>query len=506
MKYVNHVVAFALVCCGCWSGRGGTGTSMLVPGDVWIRDVTVVSAERDAPLLHAHVVIRAGRIASVGVETPGSARPGITVVDGAGKFLTPGLIDGHVHLAEVPGMSLADVASKPALVAAYFKQLPHSYLYFGFTTVVDLDVVDRARLEEIRKAELGPTVFDCGNALEIPNGYLMASLPPSERFERNPNFLYDPRQASSIPVNYPPEEHSPEAAVARVERAGGRCVKASYEPGYGDLAGKLPVPTLQMMQEVREASRRHHLPLLLHANSYEAHTFAVEAGVDAVVHGIFSGEGVENSTRDLSQKVLAVLDDERDSGMAYMPTSRVLSGLSDLYAPEFLDEPRLGHAIPADLVAWYRTDEGRWFANQLAASRFFKGRSPGQIRDMFGTVAQRGRATNYSAATGGRIVFGSDTPSAPTYANPPGYNGYLELRELEAIGLPPRQVLAAATTAAARLFNLDADYGTVAPGKTASLLLLRDDPMMSTAAWDSIETVIVRGRVVPRATLSAHSN
>jgi imidazolonepropionase-like amidohydrolase len=505
MKQVTRVVAFALVCCGCSMGRGGGTSPMLVAGDVWIRDVTVVSPERDAPLTHAHVVVRGGRIASVGVENPGSAAS-ITVVDGGGKFLTPGLIDGHVHLAEVPGMSSADVASKPALVAAYFKQLPRSYLYFGFTTVVDLNVVDRARLEEIRKAALGPAVFDCGNALEIANGYLMSSQPPSERFELNPNFLYDPRQASSIPAKYSPEEHSPEAAAARVEQAGGRCVKASYEPGYGDLAGKLPVPTLEMMDEVREASHRHHLPLLLHANSYEAHKFAVDARADAVVHGMFSGEGVEGSTRELSQNVLAVLDDERESGMAYMPTSRVLSGLSDLYAPEFLDDARMGHAVPADLVAWYRTDEGRWFAKQLAANRFFKGRSSSQIRDMFGTVAERGRATSYIGGTGGRIVFGSDTPSAPTYANPPGYNGYLELRELEAIGLSPHQILMAATVAAARLFKLDADYGIVAPGQIASLLLLRDDPMMSTAAWDSIETVIVQGRVVPRATLSAHSN
>jgi imidazolonepropionase-like amidohydrolase len=505
MKLLNVIVALALGCCACAGDRRGASSTPLVPGDVWIRDVTVVSPERDAPLLHAQVVVRGGRIASVGIEKPGSAE-GITVVDGTGKFLTPGLVDGHVHLAEVPGMSSADIASKPALVAAYFKQLPRSFLYFGFTTVVDLNVVDRARVDSIRKAELGPAVFDCGNALEIANGYLMASMPPAERFDRNPNFVYDPRQASSIPSKYSAEEHSAEAAAARVEQAGGRCVKASYEPGYGDQAGKLPVPTLEMMQDVREASHRHHLPLLLHANSYDAHKFAVDAGVDAVVHGMWNGGGLEDSARELSQKVLTVLDDERQSGIAYMPTSRVLSGLSDLFAPEFLDDARMGHAVPADLIAWYRTDEGRWFAKQLAASGFFRGRSPQQIRDMFGTVAQRGRATGYIAGTGGRIVFGSDTPSAPTYANPPGYNGYLELRELEAIGLAPRQILNSATAAAARLFKLDGDYGIVAPGKIASLLLLREDPMISTAAWDSIETVIVRGRVVPRATLSAHAN
>jgi imidazolonepropionase-like amidohydrolase len=502
MKHLIVLLVVAVAgCSGCSSSRAGTST--LAPGDVWIKDVTVVSPDRSAPLPHAHVIVRAGRIASVSVDSPDPAA-GITVVDGAGQFLTPGLIDGHTHLAEVPGMTPQQIASHPSIAAAYFKQLPRSYLYFGFTTVVDLNVVDPARVEQIRQADAGPAVFDCGNALANANGYLMAYLPSPERFERNPNFLYDPRQASSIPKQYSPAEHSPEAAVTRVANGGGRCVKSSYETGFGDLAGKLPVLTVEMMRQVRDASHRHHLPLLLHANSLEAHRFAVEAGADAVVHGLWSGEGLELADSELAQPVQDVLDAERTAGMAYMPTSRVLSGLAELFAPAFLDDGHLSQALPPDLVAWYRSDEGQWFAKEVA--RGFKGLARDRIRAVFGTAAQRGRATTYVAAHGGRIVFGSDTPSAPTYANPPGYNGYLELRELEAIGLSPRQILSAATVEAARLFGLEEDYGAIAPGKVANLLLLRDDPLKSTAAFDTIGSIIVKGRVFPRATLSARPN
>jgi imidazolonepropionase-like amidohydrolase len=507
MNHLTRTVGLTLVVCcgGCAAGGGPSAASTLVAGDLWIRDVTVVSSERTAPLPHANVVVRGGRIASVGVESPGTATAGITVVDGSGRFLTPGLIDGHVHLAELPGMSPAQIASKPALATAYFSQVPRSYLYFGFTTVVDLNVVDRARVNAIRNAELGPAVFDCGNALTNVNGYFMAYLPPAERFERSPNFLYDPRLANSIPKQYLPEEHSPEAAVTRVANGGGRCVKSAYESGYGDLAGKLAVPSVELMREVRDASHRHHLPLLLHANSFESHRFAVEVGADAVAHGMLSGEGVETAT-ELPQKARDILDAEQRAGMGYMPTSRLLSGLADLFSPEFLDDARMSRAVPADLVAWYRTDEGRWFAREIGGNGFFKGRPADQVRAMFGTVQQRGRATTYMAAHGGRIVFGSDTPAQPTYANPPGYNGYLELRELEGIGLSPRQILSAATMEAARLFQLEADYGIIAPGRVASLLLLRDDPTKSTAAFDTIETVIVKGRVVPRAKLSANTH
>lgn len=47
------------------------------------------------------------------------------------------------------------------------------------------------------------------------------------------------------------------------------------------------------------------------------------------------------------------------------------------------------------------------------------------------------------------------------------------------------------------------DYGTIEPGKIASLLILRSDPLASTAAFDDIETVVVKGHAVVREMLSA---
>jgi imidazolonepropionase-like amidohydrolase len=68
--------------------------------------------------------------------------------------------------------------------------------------------------------------------------------------------------------------------------------------------------------------------------------------------------------------------------------------------------------------------------------------------------------------------------------------------------MSPKQILAAATLESARLFGLEKDYGTIAPGKVASLLLLREDPLASTTAFDTIDTVVVKGRVIPRETLT----
>jgi hypothetical protein len=398
----------------------------------------------------------------------------------------------------VPGISPAAAAG---ISEAYYRQLPRSYLYFGFTTVVDLNVVDRERIEQLRRADVGPAVFDCGNALALANGYPMSNLPPAVRFERFPNFLYDSRQANSIPRKYSSEEHTPEAAVRRVEASGGICVKGHYEPGFDPTTGKLPVPTEELMRRVRDASHPR-FPFLLHANSIEAHRFAVAVGVDAVAHGLWNW-GLPNAggSGEPPEPVREVLDAERRAGIAYMPTMRVLSGLAGLLNPAFLDDPHLAKVLPAELIAWYRTDEGQWFAKQIKGQ--LGGVPAEHIPQLLGSRTEPQRALAYVVSHGGRLLFGTDTPSAPTYANPPRYNCDLELRRMEAAGVLPRQILAAATVENARFFRLEDRYGTIERGKIANLLLLRDDPLGTTTAFDTIDTVILKGRIVSRQTLAA---
>jgi imidazolonepropionase-like amidohydrolase len=73
-----------------------------------IRNATVLTAAGPT-LLNASVLLRDGRIAAVGttIEAPADA----VVVDGTGKWVTPGLIDTHSHLGVYPapgGEALSD--------------------------------------------------------------------------------------------------------------------------------------------------------------------------------------------------------------------------------------------------------------------------------------------------------------------------------------------------------------------------------------------------------------
>src|ERR1700692_2559763 len=117
------------------------GKLKVVDDGTVIKNVTVISPERFAPLAHAVVVVRHGRIADVGTNLVAGAHA--KQIDGRGGFLVPGLIDSHVHVGNMGPLDDDAIEKHPDLLEAYHAQLPRSYLAFGFTTLVDFDLREK---------------------------------------------------------------------------------------------------------------------------------------------------------------------------------------------------------------------------------------------------------------------------------------------------------------------------------------------------------------------------
>jgi imidazolonepropionase-like amidohydrolase len=454
-----------------------------MPDELVIQDVTVISPELVRPLEHVHVLIRSGRIVEVS-DRPLTAR---RTIDGNGRFLVPGLIDSHVHLFQVPGMSVADEAANRSIATAARNQTPRSYLYFGFTTVIDI-AGDPNYIAEWNAIEVRPDAYFCGGA-SLANGYSFNS------FETTPYFLYDERQADDIPAHVDPANHAPAAVVERIANDGAICVKTFYEPGFGPFRN-LPTPTNEMIQALVAAAHADRMPVLIHANSKSAHEFAVAAGTDIAAHGIWNGlPDIENS-----DEVTELLRSIVDNDMGFQPTLQVLHGLRDLFDSDFLGQPGVAHSVPGSLIDWYRTDDGGWFRDEVALD----GIDADNAADQFApTLQRRDEILSRLASNDARLLFGSDTPSAPTYANPPGFNGLLEMRAWINAGVSEEQLLRALTIENAEAFGLGGDIGTVEEGKIAHLLLLSANPLQDVSAYDSIETVFLAGRPIDRGELSA---
>ena len=94
---------------------------------------------------------------------------------------------------------------------------------------------------------------------------------------------------------------------------------------------------------------------------------------------------------------------------------------------------------------------------------------------------------------GGRVVAGSDTANLRPR---PGVLLHRELELLVEAGLSTREALMAATSVAAGLLGQSASLGTIEPGKTADVVIVRGDPLASIAEIRNIEVVIRDGRVV----------
>lgn len=80
----------------------------------------------------------------------------------------------------------------------------------------------------------------------------------------------------------------------------------------------------------------------------------------------------------------------------------------------------------------------------------------------------------------------------------PGASVHRELELLVEAGLTPREALAAATRTAAAFLGQAQALGTLEVGKTADLVVLGANPLVSISAVREVEVVLRDGRVVWR--------
>src|SRR5216684_6664134 len=194
-----------------------------------IENVTLISPERAAPLLHASVAIRDGRIAEIATNL--TAGPHSRRIDGTGRYLIPGLIDSHVHVGHSAALDDDAIDAHPELWAAYRAQVPRAYLAFGFTSVVDLDLTPDSQAW-FESTPLHPRFYYCGRGIKVAGGYGALNVAPvsSPNF---PNLVYEPQGAKHWPNSLDPADYTPERAVTRAADVGAICVKAFVESGFG---------------------------------------------------------------------------------------------------------------------------------------------------------------------------------------------------------------------------------------------------------------------------------
>lgn len=502
MKGIRKVGGMARVAAGVASSLASLCLAPLAAGaELVIEQVTVVSPQLAAPQPKQNVLVRDGRIVSISSKLVSSAA-GAVRLDGRGKFLTPGLMDAHVHVGEVPGFPMGEV-TEPALMSmrdAYTRQQPRSYLYHGVTQVVNLaSTPESAAAFEAQPQH--PDLFSCGPAIVL-DGYPSVFIDQSIRQRAVPNFIYEPANAAEhpLPAGEDAAQHTPEAVIGKLAASGVRCIKIFIENGFGP-ASDWPIMSKETLQRVRAETRKRGLLLLAHAQAIDMQRIAVETQVDVIVHGLWNWN--EYSTdQGVPPAIAEHLRQIHAKKIGYQPTLRVIAGLADLFREDTLKDPAYAKVVPPALLAWYATPAGQWFKEEMRGG--LGGAPDMKAMHTYMVVGSYGlRTTKYLHDLGHPLQLGSDTPSAPTFGSQPGYDTYREMRMMAQAGVPLPAIFRAGTINNARQFGLEKDYGTVEAGKVANLLLLTENPLQTMRAWTSIDRVILHGTAIKRESLAA---
>ena len=490
MNKTTSLILLCLITISCKTSK----IEISLKNGLLIKNAIIISPENQTLTNESYIVTDGDEIKYVGTDKPNLIGD-FKTIDVKGKYIIPGLIDSHVHVTSSDAMTDKEEIENPEIVNDFRDQLPKSYLYFGYTTLIDLGTAKPKRLLLFNEAKIKPDLYYVGGGAVIGNGYGLTNWS-----DETPNFIYQENEAYPIPKKYNKQNHSPNAVVKRIAESGAIAVKTYYEPGFDPTQPAFPIPSIQLMKELKEEAHKNNLVLVAHGNSIEAHRFLGNADVDIIAHGLWNWEKHRlDGTDDIPEEITTILDTEIRNDVGYMPTLQVINGLRTLTNSEFLDKSELRNVLPQNLIDYYKANADNMYTGVF-------GDAPKNIIiNNFNRISNQGKASlKYMNDHNGLILFGTDTPSSPTYGNPPGYNGYLEMLEMKNAGIPLSKIFTSATIENAKAFKLDNLYGTVEKGKKANILLLDKNPLKDISAYNSIIKVIIGGKVINRNHLSAY--
>lgn len=432
--------------------------------DLVIRNVTVVDVATGAELPKRSVLIHNKQIAALGIDV--KVPKNAAVVNGAGKYLIPGLWDMHVHLW-------------------YRENQFPLFLANGITGVrdmgSDLNWVNQWRDEIKANKLLGPRIETSGPAVDgsasqdpkLPVFVVRTAYDGRATFDRLDNLDVD---FISVLPNTPRD-----AYFALIERA------RKY---WLAVAG--PVPWTVSRSEAidaRQKSFEHMSGLLLACSKNEDRLRRKE---------IVALEKQDwNAWTDVHAEALDSFDPKKASNLFERMATydvREVPSLVSLRRNMFADADALASSTYAQYIpaairkTWTDPREERKKIDarrlEIANAEYEK------LRDLL-PVMKKAHVM---------IMAGTDTGGSYTF---PGYDLHKELELLVEAGLTPLEALRSATLEPAKYLEATDYFGTITVGKEADLVMLDADPLKDIRNTSKIDAVFVDGTYLSKARLNA---
>ena len=444
----RYIVVFLMIFSGMVSAAGES---------LIIEDVVLIDGTGSQPLSQVSVLVQDDRIVEIKRgRFSQSRRNNAQVINGAQKYLIPGLMDMHVHLAgsiKVTEQGLREIEfDRQKGIKAL-----HGYLYSGVTSIYDCgnvpDYIFALREQERTGAIISPRIFATGGIVTYPGSH--GSGPGATTVDDWPEAI--PQLDKHI-------KRGPDILKLTLEERGW---------GLRPMIPKLPLP---LMERIIEYYNDHGIRTTAHTASEIRARQAIFAGIDTLAHPVIVGPITDSFAKLMGAKKIPMA--------TTLTIGENYSRLAE--HPEYLDQ--------ALYQAVFTKEEIEVLKN--------KTRQEYQDRDwtwwmkLMTPVAQDNlRQIN---AAGGILALGTDQTNGPAV--------HREMELLAAAGIPALDIIRIATLHGAKFLGKENQLGSIQEGKLADMVLLDANPLEDINNAKKVYLVIKNGSVIDRKKLSLPVN
>ncbi len=452
---------------------------------------TIIDGNGGPPLLDGTILIEGERISAVGPRSSVGVPDGTRVIDGAGKYVTPGFIDTNVHMSLAFGRSWTDTNARywpqhDALVLQGVQQ----QLKYGITTIRDSygALLPMKRVKEaIERGEvLGPRMYVAGNIVGWGGPYseTFSGIPESELS------LFEEQLNDSITLGSGEEwiHMTPENLRTAVNEY------LDFGPDFIKYGGthhrSSPSPIMfspRAQRVIIEETHKRGLVVETHATSLEGLRLTIEAGLDLIQHPEVVGY------RDITDELVKMIVD-RGVVCSLLP-NRWTGEEWQLHLKqkrEDLEEQAkpFRRAIPKTSAEIRREQE----EGDQSPKDSYRRNAEKLIRE--GCIVSVGTDNLlWGLRAGGAPEFQRERDPVQHHQEP-GIGTIIGIEGLVELGMTASEAIVAATKNGAIASKALDEYGTLEVGKMADLLILRADPLADITNIRSLELVIREGQII----------
>ena len=426
-------------------------------------DVTVVPMDKEQILPHQTVVVVGGRITQVRSAASVKVPRGALRIDGKGKFLMPGLADMHVHFIRpaIAAESQSSTSNDPSLRSRMPGSASNDYerenralaLLFvanGVTTVRNMwgnTVIDAFANEVHSGRAIGPYIYSVGP--------LTDGSPPNWEGSR------------TVETREQAEE------AARSDKQTGYIAIKVYSRLSKEAYGAIVA-----------AARQQGLPVVGHVPTAVGLSGAIAAGQDSIEHLNGFWQALQSDNSAGQKKSPSELLEQAD-------LKKLPALVQAIKAADVWNCPTLAlHFVAQTDASWLKEMSlvppdmlDRYKSSYPDGSKNPKDSAKGRALDLAIVSALH--------SGGAHLLLGTDAVKPGTL---PGFSLYEELENFAAARMTPYEAIRAGTSDAAIFLHQEKQFGTVATGRRADLLLVEANPLEDVKNVSKRAGVMVNGR------------